>query len=305
MDPIVSLAAQSHPNRTTGAYFDRMPPLPTSNLRRYGGFVLRFVLPAIVVAYLGGLAVLYERQERMIFPGRALAPDHQFHFDQRFEEVRIPVPGASLDALHFIQDHPRGLVFFVHGNAGNLDVWATGLDFYRSIDYDLFIFDFRGYGKSTGTIENEAQLNADVRAAWDYIAPQYAGKPIIVYGRSLGTGLAAELARNVNPALLVLVSPYTSVTAIAQRRFPFVPGWLVKYPLRTDSIIGDIRSPILMFHGSEDSLIPPSESEKLKALAKSPTELVIVTGAHHGDVHRFPQYLNALADRALKAAGGA
>jgi len=58
-----------------------------------------------------------------------------------------------------------------------------------------------------------------------------------------------------------------------------------------------------MFHGSDDRLIPPSESEKLKALAKSPTDLVIVKGAHHGDVHRFPQYLNALADHALTVAG--
>ena len=265
--------------------------------------MVKFVLPAIVVAYAAILGVLYERQERMIFPGTALPPDHPFRFDQRFEEVRIPVPGASLDALHFMQDRPRGLVFFVHGNAGNLDVWATGLDFYRNIGYDLFIFDFRGYGKSTGTIESEAQLKTDVRAAWDYIAPQYAGKPIIVYGRSLGTGLAAALARDVNPALLVLVSPYTSVTAIAQQRFPFVPGWLVKYPLRTEAIIGDIKSPILMFHGFDDRLIPPSESEKLKALAKSPTDLVIVKGAHHGDVHRFPQYLNALADHALTVAG--
>jgi alpha-beta hydrolase superfamily lysophospholipase len=279
------------------------PPSSRSIVRRYGGFVVKFVLPAIVVAYAAILGVLYERQERMIFPGTALPPDHPFRFDQRFEEVRIPVPGASLDALHFMQDRPRGLVFFVHGNAGNLDVWATGLDFYRNIGYDLFIFDFRGYGKSTGTIESEAQLKTDVRAAWDYIAPQYAGKPIIVYGRSLGTGLAAALARDVNPALLVLVSPYTSVTAIAQQRFPFVPGWLVKYPLRTEAIIGDIKSPILMFHGSDDRLIPPSESEKLKALAKSPTDLVIVKGAHHGDVHRFPQYLNALADHALTVAG--
>ena len=226
---------------------------------------------------------------------------HQ-HALHHFESTGHPMI-ASLDALHFMQDRPRGLVFFVHGNAGNLDVWATGLDFYRNIGYDLFIFDFRGYGKSTGTIESEAQLKTDVRAAWDYIAPQYAGKPIIVYGRSLGTGLAAALARDVNPALLVLVSPYTSVTAIAQQRFPFVPGWLVKYPLRTEAIIGDIKSPILMFHGSDDRLIPPSESEKLKALAKSPTDLVIVKGAHHGDVHRFPQYLNALADHALTVAG--
>ncbi len=69
--------------------------------------------------------------------------------DQRFEEVRIPVTGAALDALHFMQDDPRGLVFFRHGNGGNPQTWTTGIDFCRRVNYDLFIFDYRGYGNDS------------------------------------------------------------------------------------------------------------------------------------------------------------
>jgi alpha-beta hydrolase superfamily lysophospholipase len=254
-----------------------------------------------VIAYAVFLGALYFKQERLIFPGRPLAADFQFHFDQRFEEVRIPVPGATLHALHFMQEQPRGLVFFLHGNVGNLQTWTTGIDFYRRVNYDLFIFDYRGYGKSTGKIESEAQLQADVRAAWDTIAPRYGGKTIVIYGRSLGTGLAAKLASEVDAQLLVLVSPYSSLATAAKEDYPLAPEWLLKYPLRTDQVIGSVKMPIVLLHGSEDRRIPLAHSQRLAALARSPVELIVVEGAGHDDIHRFPNYLDALATRLIAA----
>jgi uncharacterized protein len=255
------------------------------------------------LGYTGALALLYVTQERIILPASALAADYRFQFDQPFEEVWIPVPGASLHALHFKQPNPRGVVFFLHGNAGNLVSWTTGVDFYRRVNYDLFIVDYRGYGKSTGHIENEAQLYADARAAYDAMAPLYRDKPIVIYGRSLGTALAASLARDVQPRLLILVSPFSSLAASAAQAYPWAPDWVLKYPLRTDAIIGDVKSPILLIHGSEDKLIPISHSERLKALARSPVELLVVPGAGHSDIHKFPVYLDGLAARLIAAAG--
>lgn len=257
-----------------------------------------------VAGYAGALGLLYLKQEQLIFRGTPLPADYRFQFEQqRFEEIRVPVPGGSLDALHFMQPHPRGLVFFVHGNAGNLATWTTGVDFYRSINYDLFIFDFRGYGKSSGHIDSEEQLFADVRAAWDAIAPSYRGKPVVIYGRSLGTALAARLARDVAPRLLVLVTPFTSLAAIARREYPLAPEWLLKYPLRTDAVIADVRSPILFVHGTNDPLTPITESERLRMLARAPTELLVIAGAGHDDIQRFPAYLDGLAARLVAAAG--
>lgn len=256
---------------------------------------LKIVVVVGVLGWAAVLALLYFAQERLIFPATKLPADHVFRFDQqRFAEVRIPVPGATLHALHFTQPQPRGLVFFLHGNAGNLQTWTTGVDFYRRVNYDLFILDYRGYGKSTGAIDGEDQLHADVRAAWDAIAPRYRDLPIVIYGRSLGTGLAARLARDVQPALLVMVTPYASLSQAALRAFPIAPEFLLKYPLRTDRLIGDVKSPVLFVHGNRDTLIPLADSERLLALARPPAELLVVDGAGHNDIHTFPAYLEPL-----------
>ena len=265
--------------------------------------VARYVAVALIVVYLVALAALYLLQERLIFAGDPLPADHVFRFEQRFEELRIAVPGATLAALHFMQDKPRGLVFFIHGNAGNLETWTTNVEFYRQVDFDLFIFDFRGYGKSTGRIGSEAQLEADVRAAYDAIAPRYAGVPIVIYGRSLGTALATRLAVDTDPALLVLVTPYTSLADIARRLYPWAPSLLLKYPLRTDAAIGSVRAPILLIHGTRDALIPFDQSTRLLALARAPAQLVTVEGASHNDVHEFPLYLRTLEARPRDLAG--
>lgn len=268
--------------------------------------LLKFAAAALGVAVLGYLiflAVLYFSQERLIFPGTRLPADFKFEFGpQQFTEMRIDVPGATLDALHFTQANPRGLVFFIHGNAGNLETWTTGIDFYRRVNYDLFIFDYRGYGKSTGRIESEGQLNADVRAAWDASAPRYTGKPIVIYGRSLGTGLATTLAAAVEPRLLVLVSPYSSLAAAARSQYPIAPEWLLRYPLRTDRVIGSVKSPILLVHGTEDRLIPAANSERLRSLTQPPADLLLIQGAGHNNIHEFPAYLDGLAIRLIAAA---
>lgn len=260
------------------------------------------MLAAAALGYAIFLGYLYLNQESLLFHPEALPADYRFDLDhpwQRVDEVRIPVPGGEIHALHFRQPAPRGLVFYLHGNGGNLATWAVNADFYRDLGYDLFMLDYRGYGKSRGRIESEAQLHADVRAAWDRIAPQYAGRPIAIIGRSLGTALATRLARDVRPDLLVLVTPYTSALALARQHYPFVPGALVRYALRNDALIGEVTSPVLLLHGTEDSVTPLAHAQALRALTRSPTELLVIEGAGHDDIHTFPTYRTRLADRLL------
>jgi len=261
------------------------------------GMIALLVVAVAIAGFSGVLALLYFKQERLIFQASTLPSDHRFRFDQAFEEIDIDVPGAKLNALRIRQPDPRGLVFFLHGNAGDLSTWTTGVDYYRKINYDLFIFDYRGYGKSTGRIESEAQLHADVRAAWDRVAPSYAGKPIVIYGRSLGTGLATHLAREVDAALLVLVTPFTSLAAAAKRIYPFAPEWLLKYPLRSDRIAPEIRMPVLLVHGTHDELLPLDFSRALLGRFRAPAELLVIDGATHGDIHMFDAYLEGIAAR--------
>lgn len=265
----------------------------TRSLLRWAGIVAG----AVAIAYLAALAALFVFQERLIFPGTPLPADHSFRFDQTFDEVSIPVDGAVLSALHFRQPEPRGLVFFLHGNRGNLASWTTGIDFYRRVNFDFFIVDYRGYGKSTGSISSEQQLHADVRAAWEAVAHRYRGKPIVIVGRSLGTGPATRLAADVDAALLVLVSPYSSLAALARQIYPMVPEAVLRYPIRTDALIERVVAPVLLLHGTRDTLIPIAESERLLGRIRGPRQLTRIEGAGHSDLHLFPAYLESLALR--------
>jgi uncharacterized protein len=250
----------------------------------------------VVLLYAALLALVWWQQERLIFLPSPLPAEHRFDVGADVHEAWVDLPGARLHALHLRNREPRGVVFFLHGNAGNLDSWFVNADFYRRLNFDLFMLDYRGYGKSSGRIESQAQLEADVRAAWAGIAPRYAGLRRVLIGRSLGSALAAGLAAQVQPELTVLVSPYESLSALAAEHYRWVPPALLRYPLRTDDAVARIKSPLLLVHGEQDTLIEPKHSERLQQLAPH-AERVLIKGAGHNDLQQFPAYLDALATR--------
>ena len=249
--------------------------------------------------YGAAMAWLWFKQEKLLFAPDVLAASHPLAKAPDIHELTIDVPGAQLSALHLRLPAPKGVVFFLHGNGGSLASWFINPEFYRRANYDLFMIDYRGYGKSTGQIESEAQLRADVRAAWATVAPQYAGRKVVFYGRSLGTGLAAGLAAELGdiPDLTVLVSPYISMTALAAEHYRWVPGALLRYPLRTSELVGRIRGPLMLIHGDQDPVIPSSHSDTLKMLAPQ-AMLLHIADAAHNDLQDFDAYLSAFA-RAL------
>jgi hypothetical protein len=261
----------------------------------------RAALLAAVIVVAGYLALLfwvYRYQERLIFQPVRLPAAHRYVLAD-VHEVSMDVGGATLSALHLQLPHPRGVVFFLHGNTGNLETWFTNTDLYRAANYDLFMLDYRSYGKSGGRIESEEQLRNDVLAAWRTLETQYAGKRKVIYGRSLGTALAAGLAAEVQPDLTILVSPYCTMGELMGDHYPLLPSLLLRYPLETCRDAGRVRGALLLVHGEEDTLIPIRHSEELLAVAPQ-ARLLRIAGAAHADVHRFTAYTDELL-RTLKS----
>lgn len=251
-------------------------------------------------AALSGLAVycavllgLWWSQESLLFHPQPLPASHRFDMGADVHETWVDVSGARLNALHLRLPRPDGVVFFLHGNAGNLQGWFGNADFYRRANFDLFMVDYRGFGKSSGRIESQAQLEADVLAAWQQMAAQYAGSRRVIVGQSLGTGLAAILAAQVQPDLTVLVSPYSSMVAVASQHHPWVPGALLRYPLRTDRALPQVQGPVLLLHGGRDDLLPAAHSHALQRLAPT-ARMLLVDEAGHNDIDQFPNYRDAL-----------
>ncbi len=263
--------------------------------------VLAGIVLLVVGLYGAALAWLWLRQERLLFAPEVLAAGHVLAKAADIHELTIDVPGARLSALHLRLPNPKGVVFFLHGNGGSLNTWFVNPEYYRKANFDLFMIDYRGYGKSTGQIESEAQLHADARAAWDTVAPRYAGLRRVVYGRSLGTGLAARLAADLSasrpPDLTVLVSPYSSMADLALHHYRWVPQAILRYPMRTTEVISRIRGPLLLIHGAQDPLIDPGHSDALHALAPH-ASIARIAGAAHNDLQDFDEYLDTFA-RAL------
>lgn len=257
----------------------------------------RLLLAAVLLptlAWSAATAALWWGQEGLLFHPVPLPASTPLATAPDVHERMVDVPGARLSVLELRLPEPRGVVFFLHGNSDNLQSWFVNLDFYRRAGFDLVMPDYRGFGKSTGRIESEAQLHADVLAVWRDVAPRYAGRPRVIYGRSLGTGLAAELAAQARPELTVLVSPYASIEGLARQRYPWLPPQVLRYPLRTDLAVERIHGPLLLLHGDQDEVIPFAQSRLLQARAPA-AQLVRIAGAGHNDIHKFDAYRQALA----------
>ncbi len=263
----------------------------------YALFFLGLVA-AVAAVYTAAIGWLWLRQERLLFEPTPLPPDLPLVDDADVRERWIEVHGARLSAAHLSLPQPRGVVFFLHGNSGNLKDCLVDLDAFRQVNFDVVMFDYRGYGKSSGRIASEEQLRADVRAVWDEYARLYEGKRVVIAGQSLGTALAAGLAAELcadgrSPDLTVLVSPYSSMRALGEELYPWVPPKVLRYPLHTAEHAARLSGPLMLIHGDKDELIGIHHSHALRTAAPA-AQLHCVAGAGHSDLHKFPSFRAAL-----------
>jgi pimeloyl-ACP methyl ester carboxylesterase len=244
----------------------------------------------VSVMYVIACGVLYFWQERLIFRPHKLDPNYTFQFELPFEELNIKTEdGETMNGLLFKSDSAHGLIFYLHGNGGSVASWGTVAKAYTDLRYDVFFIDYRGYGKSSGTIQSQAQLFHDNQTAYDVLKTRYAEDKIIVLGYSIGTGLAAHLASENNPRLLILQAPYYNLTEIMRERFPLIPKFILEYKFATNEYLKNCKMPIVIFHGDEDEVIKHSSSLRLKS-DFSQINLISLPGQGHNGISDNDMY---------------
>ncbi len=234
----------------------------------------------LVFGYALACCGLYFSQERLIFHPDKLGEDYVF---SEGEEVELPVgDGISLNCLWMKEPDSKGAILYLHGNRGSNRRCSHQAQTMAGGGYDIFMPDYRGFGKSDGEIVSEEQLFDDVQAAYDFLKKHYSEDQIVVVGYSIGSGMASYLAANNHPQQLVLLAPYTSVVDLKNGMAPFLPDFLLKYPLRSQAFLQKVKFPVTLFHGEFDEVIPFSCSEKLQAINPALFKLVSLPEGHRG-----------------------
>ncbi len=257
----------------------------------------------LLILYLFICVLLYFFQEKMIFLPQTLVADFSFPYYENFEERFVKMKdGKKLHALLFKAEDPKGVVFYLHGNAGSLEGWGSVAETFTAHNFDVFIPDYRGYGKSEGSIKSEAQLHADMQVLYNELKEEYPENRIIVLGHSIGSGMAARLATANDPKLLILQAPPYSIPDLVKRMFPFnlFPPFLIRYKLETGKHVATAKMPVVVLHGDEDEIVYYGSSLKLKKHFKPEDTLITLKGLGHNDfldTERYRREIEGILNR--------
>jgi fermentation-respiration switch protein FrsA (DUF1100 family) len=255
------------------------------------------ILIGLATAYILLCLVFYFGQPLFFFRPERLAKTFTYKYPFPFTEVNFDMEdGGRVNALHFRVPNSKGVVFYIKGNSRSIKGWGKFAKDFVGKGFDFFILDYRGFGKSTGK-RSEEILYSDLQQVYKWLAGEYGEEKIVLYGRSLGSGLATRIASWNRPRLLILDSPYYSFLHQVSRYGFILPlKWLLRYPIRTDRFIKKVQCPIHIIHGRRDRLIPYYQSEMLKALVPEKVTLHTIEGAGHNNLPSYPLYHDLLYD---------
>jgi fermentation-respiration switch protein FrsA (DUF1100 family) len=259
------------------------------------------VLGLLALGYLALLGFMYFTQNSLLFlpeiGGRDLDSTPE-RFGLEYREVTLTTSdGESLHGWFLPAPGARYTLLFFHGNAGNISHRLDSLLLFRQLGLSQLIFDYRGYGRSSGR-PSEAGLYRDAQAAWDYLTGERGLEPgqIVLFGRSLGAAPAVWLAVRERPAGLIVESSFTSVPDLGAALYPWLPvRWLSRLEFDSRSRISRVGAPLLVVHSRDDEIIPFAHGQALFGAAKPPKRLLELRGGHNdGFLVSREHYLNGL-----------
>ena len=266
---------------------NELPNLPSSN-KKIKWF--KWVKILIIIYCVTGI-VLYYLQDYILFHPQKLAQDYIFHFDKPFEEINIPVNG--MDTINMIKFFPkngvrRGVVLYFHGNRRNVERYAVYADNFTKNGYEVWMEDYPGYGKSSGE-RTEEKLYEQALQVQKMAAAKYNTDSIIIFGKSLGTGIAAYVASVTACKKLILETPYYSIPDILSSYGGFIYPLqkIIRYKIPTWQFLQDVKAPVTILHGTSDWVIPYRCAEKLRKYLKPGDEFITIEGGVHNNLNDF------------------
>ena len=265
------------------------------------GNVLSLLL-TVLAAFAAFCALLYLLQERLIFLPRSLPESTRHALRGIPGVVEVETRAADGTRLHGWLRHGtegagrRGLVIYFGGNAE--EVSGQVLDADAVAPWSLAAFNYRGYGLSEGR-PSEAALVADALVVYDRLAAREDVDPdrIVVFGRSLGSGVAVPLAAARPVQGVVLVSPFDSLRSVGRRHYPFVPvSLLLRHPFDSLAHAPSLEAPLLVLAGDRDRIVPAPHSKRLLEAWSGAKRWVLLPGADHNGIHLHPGYRPAIRE---------
>lgn len=259
--------------------------------------ILKILQAAIIIYAVAGI-LLWQFQEMLLFQSKDLPMGYEFQFEQPHKEILIHInEHEKLDMVQFYpadKTHIKGVVLYFHGNRENINRYARFVPAFTSRGYEVWMPDYPGYGKTTG-MRKEQRFYSDAEAVYKMARKRVGADSIIVYGKSLGTAFATELASYSPCKRLILETPYYSMPSLAADHFPIYPAArMVRYQFPLYEFLQNVKVPVTVFHGTGDDVIPISHSLRLKPLLKKSDEYFVIENGEHNNLSEFELYQQKL-----------
>ncbi len=230
------------------------------------------LLKIIIIVYCSlGIAFFY-LQEKFLFHPVALPADYTYHFTGPFREVNIAInKNENLNVVQFFPEDSvkKGVVLYFHGNRQNINRYAKFADNFTRYGYEVWMPDYPGFGKTTGELTEKKLYNL-ASVIYNMVKTKYAKDQIVIYGKSLGTGIASQLAAVEDCRLLILETPYYSIPDLYSCYALIYPmGLMSHFKIPTWQHLQDVNAPVTIFHGTADEVIFYRCAAKLKKKFKA------------------------------------
>ena len=279
------------------SFFISSLPLMKSKYRKGWKWLKIFA----VIYIMGGLA-LYFLQDYILFRPVTLKKEHKYEFTEKHKEVNIPVSeNSNLNIVQFLPADSivKGVILYFHGNKKNISWYAKYAPSFTQHGYEVWMIDYPGFGKSTGKF-TEQILYDWAGYLYKFALSKFSADHIIIYGKSMGTGIAAHLGSLQPCKKLILETPYYDYPSVLKQWLPIYPiEWMIHYKIPTYRYIKNISAPVTILHGTDDGVIRYRNARRLQPLLKPGDEFVTVNDGGHNDLFSFKQTMEKL-DSLLK-----